>query len=172
MKLLKISDLIKFQALNIIKNNRPIFPLQIPPKSDLQTKPLTHKKTPPPSRPTLLIQLQYLFSFDENTFTVSLSPLVTEADNIIHILTEAEREAFRQSQWDSYLADYTSIRLSFVPPIACGDVNGDGNVNGADVTALYECLLNNITPKGNADVNNDGNINGTDVTSLYNILLQ
>ena len=53
-----------------------------------------------------------------------------------------------------------------------GDVNGDGNVNGSDITALYECILNNITPVGNPDVNADGNVNGTDVTVLYNILLQ
>lgn len=53
-----------------------------------------------------------------------------------------------------------------------GDVNGDGLVNGGDVTALYERLLNGTTPKGNPDVNGDGLVNGGDVTSLYGILLQ
>ena len=52
-----------------------------------------------------------------------------------------------------------------------GDVNGDGTVNGTDVTALYNALLNNEEPAGNGDVNGDGNINGTDVTALYNLLL-
>lgn len=52
-----------------------------------------------------------------------------------------------------------------------GDVNGDGNVNGADVTALYNVLLNGTPAAGKADVNEDGNVNGADVTALYNILL-
>lgn len=52
-----------------------------------------------------------------------------------------------------------------------GDVNGDGSVNGTDVTALYNYLLNNTKPAGDGDVNGDGSINGTDVTALYNIIL-
>lgn len=58
----------------------------------------------------------------------------------------------------------------YIPAIQ-GDVNRDGTVNGADVTALYECLLNDVQPQGNADVNGDGMVNGTDVTTLYNLLL-
>ncbi len=53
-----------------------------------------------------------------------------------------------------------------------GDVNGDGIVSGADVTALYNKLLDDINPAGNADVNGDGVVSGADVTALYNILLQ
>ena len=52
-----------------------------------------------------------------------------------------------------------------------GDVNGDGVVSGADVTALYNVLLDGATADGNADVNNDGVVSGADVTALYNILL-
>ena len=37
-----------------------------------------------------------------------------------------------------------------------GDVNGDGIVSGADVTALYNVLLDNTTVAGDADVNGDG----------------
>ncbi|MBP5562049.1 MAG: M6 family metalloprotease domain-containing protein [Muribaculaceae bacterium] len=58
-----------------------------------------------------------------------------------------------------------------------GDVNGDGVVSGADVTALYNILLNDDptgapTVTGNPDVNGDGVVSGSDVTALYNILLQ
>ena len=52
-----------------------------------------------------------------------------------------------------------------------GDVNGDGVVSGADVTALYGVLLDNNTVNGDADVNSDGIVNGSDVTALYTILL-
>ena len=55
--------------------------------------------------------------------------------------------------------------------IVQGDVNGDGIVSGADVTALYNRLLNNTSVAGNPDVNNDGAVNGSDVTALYNLLL-
>ena len=64
-----------------------------------------------------------------------------------------------------------SFVVAPAPLIQKGDVNADGNINGSDVTALYNVLLDNETAKGDADVNGDGNINGSDVTSLYNILL-
>lgn len=56
-----------------------------------------------------------------------------------------------------------------------GDVNGDGNVNISDVTALNNYLLSgndsNIQPD-NADMNSDGGINISDVTTLINKLLR
>ncbi len=53
-----------------------------------------------------------------------------------------------------------------------GDVNGDGVVSGADVTALYGLLLDDKPVNGNADVSGDGLVSGADVTALYNLLLQ
>ena len=52
-----------------------------------------------------------------------------------------------------------------------GDVDGNGIVNGSDVTALYNRLLNEVVPAGDADVDRNGTINGSDVTALYNLLL-
>ncbi len=53
-----------------------------------------------------------------------------------------------------------------------GDVNGDGNVTAADVTALYNYMLNNDSSAVvNGDQNGDGNITSADVTAVYNILL-
>ena len=53
-----------------------------------------------------------------------------------------------------------------------GDVNGDGVVTAADITALYSVLLNNdYSDVINADQNNDGNVTAGDVTAVYNILL-
>ena len=52
-----------------------------------------------------------------------------------------------------------------------GDVNGDSVISGADVTALYNVLLDGTTANGDADVNGDGVISGADVTALYNLLL-
>ncbi|MBP5560717.1 MAG: dockerin type I repeat-containing protein [Muribaculaceae bacterium] len=55
--------------------------------------------------------------------------------------------------------------------LVAGDVNGDGIVSGADVTALYNVLLDGAIPAGNADVNGDSVVSGADVTALYNLLL-
>ena len=54
-----------------------------------------------------------------------------------------------------------------------GDVNGDGNVNISDVTALINALLTDFSEidVNAADVNGDGNISIADVTSLINFLL-
>ena len=52
-----------------------------------------------------------------------------------------------------------------------GDVDGNGLVNGSDVTALYNHLLNGNATGGNADVDGNKVVNGSDVTALYNILL-
>ena len=64
-----------------------------------------------------------------------------------------------------------SARPAVCVVTVCGDVNGDGIVSGADVTALYNVLLDGATVDGDADVNEDGIVNGSDVTALYNLLL-
>lgn len=66
---------------------------------------------------------------------------------------------------------YVEIALSGTTPVA-GDVNGDGDVTAADVTALYNFILNNDTSNlVNGDQNGDGDITSSDVTVVYNILL-
>ena len=53
-----------------------------------------------------------------------------------------------------------------------GDVNRDGYVNSADVTALYGYILNGImTYYDTSDVNEDGYVNSADVTAVYSIIL-
>ena len=54
------------------------------------------------------------------------------------------------------------------------DINQDGVITAADITALYDVLLGN--PNGNryrpySDVNGDGVITAADVTSLYDHML-
>ena len=51
-------------------------------------------------------------------------------------------------------------------------MNGDGNVTAADITALYDYLLNNdATNIVNGDQNGDGNITAADVTRVYDVML-
>ncbi len=52
------------------------------------------------------------------------------------------------------------------------DINGDNVVTAADVTALYDYLLNNdMSYYDTSDVNGDGNITSSDITLIYNLLL-
>lgn len=53
-----------------------------------------------------------------------------------------------------------------------GDVNCDGVVTAADVTAIYNLLLgNNNTYEATADVNGDHVVTAADITQIYKILL-
>ena len=61
------------------------------------------------------------------------------------------------------------------PEKVLGDVNLDGSVTAADITALYDILLGTISSDDQlialADVNNDGTLTAADITLLYDILL-
>jgi hypothetical protein len=86
---------------------------------------------------------------------------------------------------EGFLAFYASAngetqQLQFYPnliekvggDVVPGDVNGDTFVTAADVTALYNYLLNNDSSAlVNGDQDGDGFITAGDVTSVYNILL-
>ncbi len=52
-----------------------------------------------------------------------------------------------------------------------GDVDGDGNINISDVTALIDLLLSGGEALPSADVNGDGQVNISDVTALIDMLL-
>ena len=62
----------------------------------------------------------------------------------------------------------TISKASSIP----GDVNGDGECTGSDVTALYNYILyNDSSAIVNGDQNGDGEVTGSDVTAVYNIIL-
>lgn len=52
-----------------------------------------------------------------------------------------------------------------------GDSNLDGDVNVADVTVLYNYLINSDSAFMLCDVNGDGNVTTSDITVIYNIIL-
>ena len=52
-----------------------------------------------------------------------------------------------------------------------GDVNGDGEVNIADVNALIDVILSGRTDDMTADVNGDGEVNIADINALIDIIL-
>ena len=64
------------------------------------------------------------------------------------------------------------LTLSFVvgAEARAGDVNGDGEVNIADVNAVINMILSG-TLEATGDVNNDGEVNIADVNAIINIIL-
>ncbi len=68
-----------------------------------------------------------------------------------------------------------TVNIKFVygeQPAVPGDVNGDGTVTAADITALYDFMLNNDSSHiVNGDQTGDNITTAADVTAVYTILL-
>lgn len=70
-----------------------------------------------------------------------------------------------------YVADNANSNNRFHFSLNC-DVNGDGAVTAADITALYSFILqNNSSQIVHGDVTGDGLITAADITKVYSVLL-
>ena len=68
--------------------------------------------------------------------------------------------------------NFHTYTIQFKKPLAKGDVNGDGQVTIADVTALVNIILGKSEDEfGMANVNGDESVTIADVTALVNIIL-
>ena len=67
------------------------------------------------------------------------------------------------------------MTLTVIPvgtPVVPGDVNGDGEITSADITALYSFLLSGDDADiVNGDQDNDGQITSSDITTVYSFIL-
>ena len=74
----------------------------------------------------------------------------------------------------SYIAEI-AFQTPLSKPVVRGDVNGDGSITIADVTALVNIILEtdnaNASANDAADMNEDGSITIADVTMLVNMIL-
>ncbi len=77
------------------------------------------------------------------------------------------------TSYKAYVDDFTIHYTDVIAGgVIAGDVNGDGSVTSADVTALYSFLLNgDMSAIVNGDQDGDGIITSGDVTAVYSILL-
>ena len=72
----------------------------------------------------------------------------------------------------SQAGSVTNIKIDIFSQIT-GDINGDGEVNVSDVTALINKILGSSTySDAVCDINGDGEINVSDVTALINLILK
>ena len=80
-----------------------------------------------------------------------------------------------QGTADAYRADknwypYFGQIVEDLKPDVPGDVNGDGEVNIADINAVIDIILNGSkNPSG--DVNGDGETNIADINAVIDIIL-
>lgn len=65
------------------------------------------------------------------------------------------------------IVEATAVKVRIVAvPVCAGDANGDGSVNGADLSVLLGQFGHAVTPGTGADFNNDGVVNGADLSVL------
>ena len=105
--------------------------------------------------------------------TINISSRIDFEPGRYLIMVEAKHGS-TEGTVGNYVNCYKLIDVVTEPPVVAilGDVNGDGVVTSADVTALYNFMLNNdATAIVNGDQNGDGNITSSDVTAVYNIIL-
>ena len=85
-------------------------------------------------------------------------------------ITEAGSAFFRLSVTQAFNINKVYIDRWYK---ATGDINGDGEVNVSDVTALINKILGSSTySDASCDINGDGEINVSDVTALINMILK
>lgn len=75
----------------------------------------------------------------------------------------------------TFSINVNDMTLTVIPvgtPIIPGDVNGDGEITSADITALYSFLLSGDDADiVHGDQDNDGQITSSDITAVYSIIL-
>jgi len=100
---------------------------------------------------------------DWETYTFELNPNVT-----YNLKWYYHKDVSDNGSGDYFALDNMHIK----PKVQRGDVNRDGFINVADVTALIQIILNSQTiDLAIADLDNSGNINVADVTALIQMVL-
>ena len=98
---------------------------------------------------------------------------ITDTCYLVQALTSGIYEYYVKAIYtDGTESVWSNIEHVTLTGALIGDVNGDGDINIADVTALINAILNpNAVVLGDPDVNGDDEVNIADVTRLINIIL-
>lgn len=109
-------------------------------------------------------------AFDGDYYRNELTVVVT-ADN--PVLRVGVRKTAEVSEDWAIFDNLKVYCLGVTPTYKRGDVNLDGSINVADVTALVSIILGSQPAGnvGNGDLNGDGQINVADVTALVSLIL-
>lgn len=121
----------------------------------------------------------------DNEWDIPLEAEVIMAGEQLYFVGETELEEFLEQNgiYDlqaicrlggrkPQIAIVNATKLGTFTPAVPGDVNGDGMVTSADVTALYSSILaGDNSDIVNGDQNGDGDITSADITMVYAIML-
>ena len=102
---------------------------------------------------------------DGSTVAFSTSGLTITYDDFAHAIVNNDETSATIN-----LADVDYMCFGEVEASLKGDVNGDGEVNIADINAAIDTILTGDT-NTRADVNGDSEVNIADVNSLIDIIL-
>ena len=103
---------------------------------------------------------------DGTTVSFSTSGLVITYDNQVHAVINND-ETSAVLDLEELNCMYFGEGGSYYPT---GDVNGDGEVNIADINAVINIILGGGA-NDRADVNDDGEVNIADINAIINIIL-
>ena len=122
---------------------------------------------------TLVTSLCTIPASSTGTFDVIYPGLSSGGYTEGNVITDAQVRTARNKRWIPRKWDGSSwVEIPVSSSAIPGDVNGDGYVTSADVTAIYDVLLGtDYQFKATADVNGDGYVTSADVTFVYDILL-
>ncbi len=115
----------------------------------------------------LHLEIEDLETFETGTFTAAYFMADPLPDDVSY------REAIVRFEIPGDYMEYKFMQGEFVPvPGLPGDVNGDGEVNIADINALIDIILCGVdNSEGRADVNRDGEVNIADINAVIDIIL-
>ena len=101
-----------------------------------------------------------------------------DSEEVVPLILDNGNRLFCADSDDVVGATSAYFELFDVPAFVTliGDVNGDGEVNVSDVTALVSIILGTYVPTraegaSDPDINGDSEVNVSDVTKLVNIIL-
>ncbi len=115
---------------------------------------------------TIYYRYQYLYPDGEWTEWSEYTDMLTFTDPGKYRI-EAYAVASGKSSSMTVAFEFVVVQITAQP----GDVNEDGTISVADVTALIDILLDGGTPTPGCDFNGDGEVSVIDVTALIDYLL-
>ena len=107
-----------------------------------------------------------------NSITLLNGPMVTEPSGAVIKRDNSDGWGVYVNENSTVLAK--NVVIGTATPFIKGDVNGDGDVNTADVTAVYAFIISGEESGFTAeiaDVNEDGDVNSADVVAIYSIII-
>ena len=111
--------------------------------------------------------LTNLYCYAENVPTIN--DCVFDYTDITKVTLHVPSKSIDTYKTTTPWSGFGSI-IALPEPTLRGDVNGDGNVNGTDIQAVINLIVESQYDE-NADVNKDGNVNGTDIQEVINIIV-